>query len=167
MHVVTQNKSRNHGLRGENALDSKPQKQNDHWDEFERKHSMFTYIYQSFNPGKNRLVNRISAALVELKPDTWSDDETKLHTPSVMFKNTEVCGSSETWKKWGWRVGFHSIPPAVHWVSVHGYSCWEYSTSLRHGPHTDRQRHTRWGYFTALLQAWHRNKVRSFLWSSN
>lgn len=47
---------------------------------------MFIYIYQSFKPGKNRLMNRRAAVMMELKRNTSSDDETKLNTPSGTLK---------------------------------------------------------------------------------
>lgn len=83
MRVMMLNKGRSCGLWSENALDGKPQKQNAHRDEFEGKRSMFIYIYQSFNPGKNRPVNRIAAVMMGLKSNTSNDDEAKLkHTLS-------------------------------------------------------------------------------------
>lgn len=75
---------------------------------------MFIYIYQSLMPGKNKPMNRIDVVTMKLKSNTSSNDETKLNTPSVIFKRKKSCGSSKTWKKWGWRVSFHSIPPALH-----------------------------------------------------
>lgn len=62
-------------LWSENALDSKPQKQNDRGDEFEGKWSMFIYMYQSSKSGKNKPMSRIAVVMMELKSNTISDDE--------------------------------------------------------------------------------------------
>lgn len=156
--------------RSGNALDSKPQ--NTEWPRrWIREKTECVYLYllplQVWQK-QAREPHSCGRDGTKAQYNTSSVDETKLNTPSVTLNCTKrICGSSEMENA---RVACQF--PLQSTCTSFGVRARLFPLRVQHlfmrrTTHRDRQRHTRWGYFTGLLQAWHRNKVRSFPWSSN